>query len=568
MGSFRRTPTPAFQLLSAVIIITFYLIYVAIHGPSDPDADVAGAGARGPEIQHRPWNGASGRAQEERAAQVREAMKYTFGKYKEHAWGFDDILPVSGGHRNSRNGWGAFIVDSASTLALMGMWDELNLCLERIVNVPFYSAQGLVDPFETTIRYLGGLVSIIDLSDAGVIPKDVMDLQKRTSILSQAVLLADKLGPSFDSPTGMIWPRVDFATNKGKDTPDEVYLKNPHKIRYEHPAIGPARAGSNILEYRTLSRLTTFHDYFANATRAWSGLVWDEYVQDPVGLIDGPIDIFTGDPVGRERHWDAGHDSYYEYLIKAAILAPHDRYSKTYSSRWMQAVHAMRHNLTTRSSYTTSYATQHLFLGKFSGPWYLNEQSTLACFAPGNLLLGAKYLNRPDISTLGLALLEGCRHSYNATTTGIGPEIWSWIPMSNLPNATFLPQTPREERELAHLGFWAADPRFRLRPEYVESLFYAWRITGQQRYRDWAWDAFVAYEKHCKTDFGYASIADVNDGFDTGAGKPKPRHLDEAESFWTAETLKYLYLTFADVEVGSLDRWVYNTEGHPMRMIR
>jgi mannosyl-oligosaccharide alpha-1,2-mannosidase len=40
------------------------------------------------------------------------------------------------------------------------------------------------------------------------------------------------------------------------------------------------------------------------------------------------------------------------------------------------------------------------------------------------------------------------------------------------------------------------------------------------------------------------------------------------ESFWAAETLKYLWLTFSDVEVASLDSWVFSTEGHPFRMIR
>lgn len=29
------------------------------------------------------------------------------------------------------------------------------------------------------------------------------------------------------------------------------------------------------------------------------------------------------------------------------------------------------------------------------------------------------------------------------------------------------------------------------RPETVESLFYGWRLTGQQLFRDMAWDAFL-----------------------------------------------------------------------------
>lgn len=37
------------------------------------------------------------------------------------------------------------------------------------------------------------------------------------------------------------------------------------------------------------------------------------------------------------------------------------------------------------------------------------------------------------------------------------------------------------------------------------------------------------------------------------------------ESFWTAETLKYLYLLFSDDnDLMSIDKWVFNSEAHPL----
>ena len=36
------------------------------------------------------------------------------------------------------------------------------------------------------------------------------------------------------------------------------------------------------------------------------------------------------------------------------------------------------------------------------------------------------------------------------------------------------------------------------------------------------------------------------------------------QSFFLAETLKYLYLIFCDDDVMSLDEWVFNTEAHPL----
>lgn len=39
------------------------------------------------------------------------------------------------------------------------------------------------------------------------------------------------------------------------------------------------------------------------------------------------------------------------------------------------------------------------------------------------------------------------------------------------------------------------------------------------------------------------------------------------QSFFLAETLKYLYLLFSPPSVISLDEWVFNTEAHPLRIV-
>ncbi len=45
-----------------------------------------------------------------------------------------------------------------------------------------------------------------------------------------------------------------------------------------------------------------------------------------------------------------------------------------------------------------------------------------------------------------------------------------------------------------------------------------------------------------------------------------PPHGDTQQSFFLAETLKYLYLVFAPDSVLPLDQWVLNTEAHPFRL--
>lgn len=46
-----------------------------------------------------------------------------------------------------------------------------------------------------------------------------------------------------------------------------------------------------------------------------------------------------------------------------------------------------------------------------------------------------------------------------------------------------------------------------------------------------------------------------------------PIHDDTQQSFFLAETLKYLYLLFSPADVLPLDEWVFNTEAHPLRIL-
>lgn len=82
-----------------------------------------------------------------------------------------------------------------------------------------------------------------------------------------------------------------------------------------------------------------------------------------------------------------------------------------------------------------------------------------------------------------------------------------------------------------------------LRPETVESLFILWRITGDPRYRNWGWQIFRAIEMHARLpDSGYSSL-------DSVLSVPAPRR-DSTDSFFMAETLKYILLLFSSDEVG------------------
>lgn len=96
-----------------------------------------------------------------------------------------------------------------------------------------------------------------------------------------------------------------------------------------------------------------------------------------------------------------------------------------------------------------------------------------------------------------------------------------------------------------------------LRPEAIESVWYMYRITGDDYWREAGWRMFEAINEHTKTAHGNSAIDDVT--------KTSPNLNDSMESFWLAETLKYFYLLYSEPGVISLDEWVFNTEAHPFR---
>ena len=75
-----------------------------------------------------------------------------------------------------------------------------------------------------------------------------------------------------------------------------------------------------------------------------------------------------------------------------------------------------------------------------------------------------------------------------------------------------------------------------------------YRVTGDDIWREKGWKMFQAIQRHTKTVYGNSALGDVT--------TPEPPLLDEMESFWLSETLKYFYLLFSDPEVISLDEYV------------
>ena len=191
--------------------------------------------------------------------------------------------------------------------------------------------------------------------------------------------------------------------------------------------------------------------------------------------------------------------------------------------------------------YLTSHPSSRpdlTFLAKYNGTTLIDESQHLACFDGGNFILGGQVLGQQKYIDFGLSLVAGCEDTYNSTLTHIGPEDFAW-------NATVVPDNQTALYEAA--GFYIVDGSYILRPEVMESFYYAYRATGEQVYRDWAWNAFVAINATTRVGSGFSEITDVN----APDGGNKTNFQD---SFLFAEVLKYAYLIQAPVSVDSFRR--------------
>ena len=186
------------------------------------------------------------------------------------------------------------------------------------------------------------------------------------------------------------------------------------------------------------------------------------------------------------------------------------------------------------------------YIGEYKSNRIDKKMDHLACFIAGLFALTVMHvpLNESDkliYTQLAANITHTCHESYVRTPTKLGPEAFHF-----------------ERLETEAQAIKNNERYYILRPEVVEAYFYLWRLTKEQKYRDWAWEAVQAIEKNCRTDNGFSGIRDVYES--------TPQKDDVQQSFFLAETLKYLYLTFSDDDIIPLDKYVFNTEAHPFRI--
>jgi mannosidase alpha-like ER degradation enhancer 2 len=316
-------------------------------------------------------------------------------------------------------------------------------------------------------------------------------------LLALAEDLGNRLLPVFNSPTGLPYVYVNLRSGRTRD-----------------PVTNPAETGTLLLEFGTLSKLTGKRVFYEKAKRA---LVETFKRRSPLGLVGESINVETGAWTSADSHISGGIDSYYEYLWKCWLLFG----DKDCRDMWNASIPAINKYLADEIRGSLWYGHADMQTGARTKTQY----GALDAFFPGLLALSGD--------------LQRARHLHASSF-----KMWNLYGI--------------EPETLDYKTMRVVAKSYHLRPEIIESTYYLYHYTGDPEYRRIGEKMFDDFVKYCRTEAGYAALADVI----------SKQQLDEMQSFVLAETFKYFYLLFAPPETLQFDKVIFNTEAHPLKRTR
>jgi len=492
------------------------------------------------ELQRRSYGGEyDGCVQRTRTTamqnEIKNAMRHAWQAYRAYAWGHDILKPVSRAPGEPLFELAATVVDAIDTLVVMDLEIEYQNARTLIADDLNVNPDRFVNTFETIIRCLGGLLGAFTLT------KDAV-------FLSQATKLGYALLPAFESSlTGIPFRYVNLRTGAVQD--DDVPLSEATTVQ---------------LELRVLAHLSNESRFAKAADRAMCAV---ERLIPPTGLVESRLNATGGVLLPDKVTLGARGDSFYEYLLKQWLLT-----RRTDAGFWKLYDNAIRG--LSKSGMLMRTHDGHALVAEVVEDLFYPKMDHLVCFLPGTLALGAYWQKQHELESLrkqcseyhrtrnecarddtdyshieylvfGEELLQTCVLMYEKTITGLAPEI-VWFNMSAPAGLTM------------EIRF--DDAHNLQRPETVESLCLLCRLHADRcdYSRAKGREIFQAFQNFSRVETGgYSSLHTVQ--------QLPPSLSDNQETFFLAETLKYLYLLFSSDE-GFLSptdsRFVLNTEGH------
>ncbi|XP_031488090.1 alpha-mannosidase I MNS4 isoform X2 [Nymphaea colorata] len=282
--------------------------------------------------------------------------------------------------------------------------------------------------------------------------------------------------------------------------------------KYESKITSTAGGGTLTLEFGILSRLTgnpVFEKVTKNAVRG----IWAR--RSELNLVGAHINVFTGEWTQKDAGIGTSIDSFYEYLLKAYLLFGDEEYLFIFQEAYKAAM-------------------QYLH----SDPWYVEvNMDSAAVVWP---LFNSLQAFWPGLQVLA-GDIEPAVRTHKAFFS-----VWK--------KYGFTP----EGFNLATFNVQHGQRSYPLRPELMESTYWLFKATRDPIYLDTGRDMVASLQYGAKCPCGYCHIMDVE----------SHEQEDHMESFFLAETVKYLWLLF-DLAVGAENivengpyQYVFSTEGH------
>ncbi|XP_073152068.1 alpha-mannosidase I MNS4 [Henckelia pumila] len=357
------------------------------------------------------------------------------------------------------------------------------------------------------------------------------DINKTVSIFETTIrilggLLSAHLIAS-DYNTGMRIPSYDdellrLAEDLGRrmltafDTPTGIPFGSVNLLlgvdENESKITSTAGGGTLTLEFGVLSRLTNdpiFEQVTKNAVRG----LWSR--RSRINLVGAHIDVFTGEWTQKDAGIGTSIDSFYEYLLKAYLLFGDEEYLYIFQEAYRAAMHYL-----------------------YNDPWYVEVNmnsaalvwplfNSLQAFWPGLQVLAGDI--EPAIKTHAAFFSVWKRYGF----------------------------TP-EGFNLATFNVQQGQKSYPLRPELIESTYWLYKATRNPSFLDAGRDMLASLQYGARCTCGYCHISDVE----------FHQQEDHMESFFLAETVKYLWLLF-DLAAGPDNlvetgpyKYIFSTEGH------
>ncbi|BFI23517.1 ER degradation enhancer, mannosidase alpha-like 2 [Marchantia polymorpha subsp. ruderalis] len=280
----------------------------------------------------------------------------------------------------------------------------------------------------------------------------------------------------------------------------------------ESQVTSTAGGGTLTLEFGLLSRLTGDPIFETVAKNAVRGL-WAQRSQ--LGLVGAHINVFTGEWTHKDAGIGTSIDSFYEYLLKAYLLFGDDEYLYMFKE---------------------AYKSVMTYL--YTDPWYweVNMNSAVVVWPLFNSL---------QAFWPGLQVLAGDVDPAMRTHKAFFA-VWK--------KYGFTP----EGFNLATQGVQPGQRSYPLRPELIESTYMLYKATADPHYLEVGRDITASIQFYARCPCGYCHIGDVETRVQE----------DHMESFFLAETVKYLWLLF-DLAAGGDNLvetgphlYIFSTEGH------